>query len=79
MRESYQEAIQAARAELLEARKVLVAELRGYPTPVAGCDLQYTYLLSEHHKVSAALSALGETPFIPTPRTLDDGAGVESR
>lgn len=79
MRESYQDAIQAARDELLKARNLLSAELRGYPTPVSGCDLLYTHLLSEHRKVSGAISALGESPFIPTPRTLDDGAGVESR
>ena len=65
---SYQRTIQAARSEL-----------RDYPTPVSGCDLYYTQLLSEHRRVSAALTALGTNHFIPTPRTLAEGAGVESR
>lgn len=79
MDHTYRRALQAARSELRKALQVLASELRDYPTPVSGCDLHYTQLLSEHRKVSAALTALGTDHFIPTPRTLARGAGVESR
>lgn len=79
MDHTYRRALQAARSELRTALQLLTSELRDYPTPVSGCDLHYTQLLSEHRKVSAALSALGTDHFIPTPRTLARGAGVESR
>ncbi len=79
MSTAYRDALNTARIELHRARQLLAEDLRAYPTPVSGCDLQYTQLLSEHRKVSAALAALGSDPFIPTPRTLAPNAGVESR
>lgn len=79
MPENYDDAIEAAREDLKRALHVIAEELRTYPTPVAGCDVQYTQLLSDQRKVRAALSALGAAPFIPTPRTLFRGAGVETR
>lgn len=59
----------AARRHLIEARAALDAELRAYPTPVAGCDAQYNHLLAERRRVQAALAALERPVHIPTPRT----------
>lgn len=64
----------------LEAAKRLIAEeIRDYPTPVSGCDAQYNHLLSRRSQVSKALDALRQEVFVPTPRTLTQGSGVESR
>jgi hypothetical protein len=45
----------------LEAKKrALYAEIRSYPTPIAGCDQQFNYLLEQLAHVSADLArALG--------------------
>ena len=43
----------------LEARKQPVdAEIRAYPSPIAGCDAQFNYLLEERAKLSRALVRL---------------------
>lgn len=34
------------------------AEIRGYPSPIAGCDAQFNYLLEERAKLSRALGRL---------------------
>ncbi|MEM8581449.1 MAG: hypothetical protein AAGF50_09675, partial [Pseudomonadota bacterium] len=65
-------ALRAAKAEL-------AADIRAYPTPIAGCDAQFNYLLAERQRISAAIGVLGEEVFIPTPRTPSANAGVESR
>jgi hypothetical protein len=67
-------------ATLLEAaRSVLQQEITTYPTPISGCDAQFNHLISERQKVTNALAALREQPFVPTPRSPDLGAGVERR
>ncbi len=79
MEDDYTACITAARAELTMARNVLTDEIHAYPTPIAGCDVQFNHLLAERQRVVAALDALNASVFVPTPRTLAPGAGVESR
>jgi len=69
----------AAVSALREAKRALDEEIAGYPTPISGCDAQFTYLLAERGRLSAALAAFEGEVFIPTPRTLEPGMGVESR
>ena len=57
-----------ARTALQRAMEDLTAEIRGYPTPISGCDAQYNHLLAERRRVHAALQALDEDIHIPTPR-----------
>ena len=64
---------------LRAALGAVAAELRDYPTPIAGCDAQYTGLLADKARLGAALAALEAAPFIATPRTLAPEDGVESR
>ena len=71
--------VDAAMTRLRRALALLGDEIRNYPTPVAGCDAQYNYLLGERQKILDALSALERPAFVPTPRTLVEGHGVESR
>lgn len=49
-------------------RAELDAEIRGYPTPISGCDAQYNHLLAERRRIHAAMQALQEDVHIPTPR-----------
>ncbi len=69
------------RAEHLLNRALgdVTRELADYPGPVSGCDQQYTHLLATRTRLRNAIDALGAEIFIPTPRTLSPGAGVESR
>ena len=69
----------AALSSLTDAKQALDVEIAQYPTPIAGCDAQFTHLLAERRRMTAALNALAANVFIPTPRTLTPGAGVESR
>lgn len=66
-------------AALRAAREALNLVIADYPTPVSGCDAQYTHLLAERRRLIGALDALEAEVFIPTPRTLTRFAGVESR
>lgn len=67
-------------AALLEtARNILQQEITTYPTPISGCDAQFNHLISERQKVTNGLAALRDQPFVPTPRSPNPGAGVESR
>jgi hypothetical protein len=44
--------------ELLAARKArLYEEIRNYPTPIAGCDQQFNYLLEQQSLVIGELAA----------------------
>lgn len=79
MTAAYEDSRDAAVAALRRALSEIAAEMAAYPTPIAGCDVQYTHLLAERGRLSRALAALEEEVFIPTPRTLFAGAGVESR
>ncbi|MDH3263219.1 MAG: hypothetical protein OEM24_04410 [Paracoccaceae bacterium] len=68
-----------AEAALAEARAHVCREIAGYPGPISGCDAQFNHLLAERRRLTNALNALGEEVFIPTPRSPDPLAGVESR
>lgn len=74
-----QDCIAVARAELARARRIIRDELAGYPTPVSGCDVQYTHLLEQRAAVGEALAALDAPRFTPTPRVQAPGERVESR
>ena len=71
--------LEAAALALRLAKQQINDEIRQYPTPVAGCDVQYNALLSKRTQISKALEALQSDVFVPTPRTLTEGSGVESR
>ncbi|MGC1496382.1 MAG: hypothetical protein WA790_11285 [Sulfitobacter sp.] len=79
MSHRFEECIVIARLELTVARQLLNEDIATYPTPISGCDAQFNYLLAEREKVGAALRKLDEMVFVPTPRTPDQFAGVESR
>ena len=73
------EEIDTAARELKSALTRIQEEIAAYPTPIAGCDEQFTHLLETRIRVQNALNCLGTEVFVPTPRTLSPGAGVESR
>lgn len=75
----YQDNIDDAVLALETARQLLSDEIRDYPTPVSGCDSEYNHLLSKRTQITKALSMLQTDVFVPTPRTLVEGSGVESR
>mmetsp|Transcript_13337 Transcript_13337/g.21136 ORF Transcript_13337/g.21136 Transcript_13337/m.21136 type:complete len:80 (+) Transcript_13337:1523-1762(+) len=75
----FEDCILAARAELDLAKKILNTEISAYPTPIAGCDVQFNHLLAERQKVQTALDNLTAFVFVPTPRSPTPTAGVESR
>ncbi|WP_299484179.1 hypothetical protein [uncultured Roseibium sp.] len=75
----FQDNIDAATQALEAARQMISDEIRDYPTPVSGCDAQYNHLLSKRAQITRALTALNSDAFVPTPRTLVEGSGVESR
>ena len=68
-----------AQSELAAARRMLDIEISTYPTPIAGCDVQFNHLLATRQKVRAAMAALDSTVFVPTPRRPTPHAEVESR
>lgn len=79
MTDGFQDCILAARSELSLARQLLNDEISRYPTPIAGCDVQFNHLLAERQKVQAALRSLNASVFVPTPRNPTQTAGVERR
>lgn len=76
---SYEDHLNRARAELLNAQASIRYEMRNYPTPISGCDAQYNYLVGMQGSVADALTQLSGPRFVATPRTPDVAAGVESR
>lgn len=76
---TYDAALDRARDALRAAQTALLDEIRTYPTPVSGCDAQYNHLIGQRGAIADALRALDTPHFVPTPRTLSPGAGVESR
>jgi hypothetical protein len=68
MSESYDSLRGAAETALVGARAALDREIAEYPTPISGCDAQFNHLLAERRRLSAALQALGQEVFVPTPR-----------
>lgn len=79
MIDDFENCILAAHTELRCAKQMLSDEISHYPTPIAGCDVQFNHLLAERQKVLAALEALNAAIFVPTPRSPTPGTGVESR
>ena len=76
---SYDDHLAHAIRSLEMAKQHIQDELRAYPGPVSGCDAQYTHLIGLRGSINDALSALAAPQFVATPRTLEPGAGVESR
>lgn len=75
----YDAHIEAAVLALQIARQQITDEIHSYPTPVAGCDVEYNSLLSKRTQLTSALGVLNREIFVPTPRRLTEGSGVESR
>lgn len=71
---AYEDAIEAARAALTEAKDLLLAEIAGYPHPISGCDAQYIRLISDRTRIVSTLRVLEEQPFVATPRVLEPAA-----
>jgi len=63
-----EECITLARVELQVARTKLTREIASYPTPIAGCDCQFNYLLAARSKIAVALSALEQETQVPSPK-----------
>ncbi len=76
---SYEVHVRRAAHELELARREIQEELRNYPSPVSGCDAQYNHLIGLRGSISEAVRVLRTPQFVATPRTLEPGAGVESR
>jgi hypothetical protein len=47
-----------AEEQLDAERRRLYEEIRNYPTPIAGCDQQFNYLLEQHAQVIAELNRI---------------------
>jgi hypothetical protein len=45
---------------LLDLRKAVQDEIRNYPTPIAGCDQQFNYLLETRDRVAVEASRINE-------------------
>ncbi len=51
-------ALTAAAVEALRAEAARIeAEIRSYPTPIAGCDAQFNHLLDRRAEIGRALAA----------------------
>ena len=62
------------RAELEKRLAELSAEIRGYPTPIARCDLHLPALLEERARLLAELNSLEEKPTCsPEAKWINDG------
>ena len=79
MSDNFKDCVLVARSELVAARRMLNEEISRYPSPISGCDAQFNHLLAEREKVGAALQALDQEVFVPTPRSPSRSVGVESR
>lgn len=73
------DAIADALAAIDRAKRLITAEISGYPTPISGCDAQFNALLAQRQQIDLARDALARPVFVPTPRQPSEGAGVESR
>lgn len=69
----YEQALAEAEAALERARRLLLEEIAGYPTPISGCDAQYIRLISDRTKIGSCLRVMQEQPFVATPRVLEAG------
>jgi hypothetical protein len=48
----------ALQDHLLDLRKAVQDEIRTYPTPIAGCDQQFNYLLATRDRLAAESSGI---------------------
>ena len=76
---TFQQHLIRATADLEAARNLVQDEIRGYPTPISGCDAQYNHLIGLRNAITDALGTLQTPSFVATPRTPSPGAGIESR
>jgi hypothetical protein len=58
-----------AREALRLAQSTVLAQIGGYPRPIAGCDAQFNHLLDLRRRLGLALAALEQEHVIPTPRS----------
>lgn len=79
MTATYESAVETALSSLRAARTSLINEISDYPRPISGCDAQFNHLLSDRTRISDAINALQNRPFVPTPRVMEPGAASESR
>lgn len=70
MNTTFEASLSLAADQLKLAQTRLVSEIKNYPTPIAGCDAQFNHLLAQKVRVTAALAALAQLHFTPTPRQL---------
>ena len=70
MNTKFEDRVASALEDLRLAQSALVAEIKNYPTPIAGCDVQFNHLLEQKARVNAAIEALNTQIFTPTPRQL---------
>ena len=75
---AYEAALEAARAELDAARRLLQQEIADYPTPISGCDAQYVRLMSDRTRILNCLHELDDQPFVATPRILKPAAAAKA-
>lgn len=62
---------QAVRDHLLREKNRIIAEIRDYPPPIAGCDAQYQYLTERRRLIARELVRL-EAAERSGPGALDD-------
>ena len=70
MNTNFDDCVASALENLKVAQSTLVTEIKNYPTPIAGCDVQFNHLLEQKARVNAAIEALNAQIFTPTPRQL---------
>ena len=70
MNTKFENCVANALESLKVAQSTLISEIKNYPTPIAGQDVQFNHLLEEKARVNAALEALNTQIFTPTPRQL---------
>jgi hypothetical protein len=58
-------------AFLVAEKQRLYQEIRSYPTPIAGCDQQFNYLLEQQASVAAELSRIRASSAVDSQETTD--------
>jgi hypothetical protein len=53
-------ALRRIREHLLRLKAPIDRQIREYPTPIAGCDAQFNYLLDERRRLAHNLNRLDE-------------------
>jgi hypothetical protein len=65
---------QTIRAHLERRRLALADEIRAYPSPIAGCDQQFNWLLEQRNEIAANLRRLEEVCARHPPGEARDAA-----